>query len=401
MGETSMSAKSTRINLVLFLAAIVLSYLAKGADPPQGNLYPIEEGGKWGYIDCHGTVVIRPQFDGAKFFPGKYGIITINHRVGFIDRTGKVVIPPQFVDARNFSDQGVAPVLVDVSREYAEIEKFFYRFLAPDRLEDKWGLINIRGEFVVPPIFSFCGGFYDGLALVILDGNTGYMKADGGIQIPPKFRYSFDFYNGLTEARIGGFFTSKAGAIDVHGNFQVPPEYDGVGLYSEGLVPVTVGGDPIHGGGKCGFVDGRGKPMIPIQYDSAWWFSDGLAPVLKNGRWGYIDHQGQYAIPAEFEEAAPFINGIAIVRQAGWYAGIDIQGKIVFRLKADVVDGFYDRGLARVEIDKKVGIIDKKGHFFQKPVFDDVVFYPELIKLQQGQRWKYIDYEGREIFVSK
>ena len=67
----------------------------------------------------------------------------------------------------------------------------------------------------------------------------------------------------------------------------IPPQYDKVYKYSEGLAPVkTVG--------KWGFIDKTGQMVIAPQYDEAYPFSDGLASVELGKRAGYIDKTGKY-----------------------------------------------------------------------------------------------------------
>ena len=52
-----------RCAMILLLAASSLA--AESAPPPaeNGPLFRIEEGGKWGFIDVTGKVVIKPQYD--------------------------------------------------------------------------------------------------------------------------------------------------------------------------------------------------------------------------------------------------------------------------------------------------------------------------------------------------
>jgi len=74
---------------------------------------PQIQGGKWGYVDREGKVVIEPRFD----FPGKFteGMAPVNvggigkGKWGYVDNTGKMVIEPRFDEAAEFLD-GLARV---------------------------------------------------------------------------------------------------------------------------------------------------------------------------------------------------------------------------------------------------------------------------------------------------
>ena len=87
------------------------------------NLLPIQQGGKWGYINRSGEVVIKAQFDSAEPFAEGLALVRYPARkkplkpgekkpelvegVGFIDPTGKIVIEldnPMHLNGESFSE---------------------------------------------------------------------------------------------------------------------------------------------------------------------------------------------------------------------------------------------------------------------------------------------------------
>src|SRR5215204_6677153 len=56
------------------------------AHPFSEGLAVIGMGGKYGYVDKTGNVVIQPQFDEAEDFTEGMACITINYKEGFINR---------------------------------------------------------------------------------------------------------------------------------------------------------------------------------------------------------------------------------------------------------------------------------------------------------------------------
>jgi hypothetical protein len=80
----------------------------------------------------------------------------------------------------------------------------------------------------------------------------------------------------------------KWGFIDKTGQEIVPPKYDYVWYYSEGLATVSIGEFKESYYGKIGFIDKTGKEIVPLKYDQALWFSEGLAAVKLDGKWGFI-----------------------------------------------------------------------------------------------------------------
>jgi len=59
-------------------------------------LFPIYQGGKWGYIDKSGDYVINPQFDYAWDFSEGLARVRIGDRRGYIDKTGMFVWGPSY-----------------------------------------------------------------------------------------------------------------------------------------------------------------------------------------------------------------------------------------------------------------------------------------------------------------
>ena len=74
-------------------------------------LFPIEQNGRWGYINRTGQVVILPQFEEAAAFSEGLAAVEANGKWGFVDENGKLVIEPQFSGAYEFSE-GLARVQV-------------------------------------------------------------------------------------------------------------------------------------------------------------------------------------------------------------------------------------------------------------------------------------------------
>ena len=128
--------------------------------------------GNWGYINTFGDVVIKPQYifaddfvDGIAFvckgewihdnrFGNKYHLKFVNHKWGAIDTNGNVVIPFIFNE-------------IDYFKEFGETVTEYFHVDAGDGKEwGHWGIINRKGEWVVPPVFcGFEKKFRDGLVL--------------------------------------------------------------------------------------------------------------------------------------------------------------------------------------------------------------------------------------------
>jgi hypothetical protein len=172
-------------------------------------------GGKTGFVDETGRLIINPQWDEA--FPFKEGLAIVcvgecdfEHRVGYrlaknfrqipleqtykfgyIDENGKLAINPAFEEAQNFSE-GLAAVCVGTGCYYSLDKKDKPR---------KWGYIDKTGLMVIPVQFDEARDFKEGLASVSIGGKCGYVDKNGKFSINPQFDFADSFENGF--ARVG------------------------------------------------------------------------------------------------------------------------------------------------------------------------------------------------------
>ena len=98
--------------------------------------------------------------------------------------------------------------------------------------------------------------------------------------------------------RIGEFdergnFIGRWGFIDTSGNEVVPPRYDYLGSFNEGLAAVRIGD---WEDGRWGFVDASGEEVVSPRYDFVLAFSGDLALVRVANRWSFIDRSGEEAV---------------------------------------------------------------------------------------------------------
>ena len=141
------------------------------------------------------------------------------------------------------------------SKEDAPRFKIFRKFKG-------YGYIDKTGKEVIPCRFYDTGGFFEGLARVLLADKWG---------------------------------SGKWGFIDKSGKEVIPFIYDGADDFCEGLVEVSLDG-------KSGYIDKSGKEVIPCKYDNIryhepGYFSEGLAEVrLDDSHWAWIDKKGKEVV---------------------------------------------------------------------------------------------------------
>lgn len=365
------------LSAALALAA-PLRALQKAPDSTSGEPVRLrfDDGGKYGYLDATGKVVIPLQFVNAlDYFSEGFARVQIGRdrsaKWSFVHTSGRVLGARLFDEVGDFSE-GLAPVLVGT----------------------KWGVIDTSGAFVLEPQFARIVRFSQNRAEVKVDGQSGYIDTRGTVVIPVRFARGSAFSHGLAAVNVGRHW----GLIDTTGRVVVEPRFDALSAVSPDRYAVLIGR-------KWQLMDRAGRTIGPAQFDDIEPFSDGLAPVKQGGKVGYIDTTGALVIPYEFDYADRFSSGRARVRRDVWtresppnFSGfIDRRGRIVARfLDAER----FSEGLAAVVIGGKRGYVDTTGTVVIAPQFETATSFSQgaAAVTFPNNEFAYIDRAGRVIW---
>jgi hypothetical protein len=227
---------------------------------------------KWGFIDQTGRFVVEPIYDECNYFfsngyacvkanmmkddsgkwTGQYGLVDKNGKLviplicdsidlsgphqgliafstegepyegiffrskwGFADLDGKVVIKPIFSYASNFDEYGLA--LVKTGGYFDEDNNY---------LEEKWGVINQKGEFVIEPQFQGISIVSGNIIAVRVEGKYGFVNRQGKMFVAPKFSTVSSLREGLIAVKVGGLSKIEV-FMAVNGGLLIPRERDG------------------------------------------------------------------------------------------------------------------------------------------------------------------------------
>ncbi|MFA4903518.1 MAG: WG repeat-containing protein [Desulfobaccales bacterium] len=279
---------------------------------------------KWGYVDKTGQLIIPFKFDHAYDFSEGLAAVEIKEKTGYIDKTGKFVIPPRFISGFPFSDGMALVVIRRSEKDKYPMNKLGYidksgklAIQLKETLDSKslhvtykglyfseglvyiehgkLGYIDKAGKTIIPPQYNDTQPFSEGLAAVKLEDKYGYIDRSGKMVIPPQFSDAGPFSEGLAPVQIDSH-GDQEGYIDKSGKLVISGgEFSAARAFSEGLAAVRGKND------KYGFIDKTGKFVIPPRYDRVSDFSEGLAAVQSfdvswPGDLSYIDHTGQIII---------------------------------------------------------------------------------------------------------
>lgn len=164
------------------------------------GLVAMEKGGKWGYLNKAGEVVIDYTYDSAKDFKGGVAVASLDGiGAGLIDKTGRTTVQFKYADISDFEDG------------YA---------VAKDLRSGKYGVIDSNGRNYGGFIWDEALWFSEGLAAVATatgkpgEFKWGFIDESGEVVIKPKYDLAAADMGGDSTGGIGGFF--RDGAVDVY-----------------------------------------------------------------------------------------------------------------------------------------------------------------------------------------
>lgn len=326
--------------------------------------FRVLQGGKWGYIDAAGKLVIAPQFDRAASFSGGLAAVKKGKTFGYVDAAGKLVLSPPLP-------------------AYEFLHRPFVDGRAVVRIGDREGAIDPSGKLVIPTTFDSIEDFSEGHALACDADGCGWIDTGGKRVLGPAGMGGTPMRGGVATGWLSMGMGRKRAFLFRLGAGGLPDEYEDTGSFSEGLVAVRVEN-------RWGYVDAAGTPVIPLRFEWAGDFSGGLAPArVDRVLCGYIDRGGAFAIPARFKACRPFVGGLARVDLGGELDAphpgfIDRSGKVVIdgRTASPPFDAASDfaNGLAAVAsggaveaVDPEaaagplLGYVDATGRYVWKP----------------------------------
>ncbi|MDP4083370.1 MAG: WG repeat-containing protein [Bacillota bacterium] len=307
---------------------------------------------------------------------------------------------------------------------------------------NKWGYIDAKGEFVLPPIYEHAGDFQDnGLAIVRLKNLSGVIDSKGYFIVKPKY----ETINPFSEGRATVIDNQGFRVIDESGKEITSKAYSFIGDYKDGRALIADKND--HDQYLYGYLNRRGKEVLPLEYESASDFQDEKAivklkdgtyalisltgKVIKNypysfvgnigdgllafqedpeGKFGYMDEQGNIIIKPQFTEAQAFINGRAIVNTAedykGQYGLIDQKGHFIIKPH---YQSPFNLGESKIALGKSVipekpfygslyALADSEGHILTGFIFNGISKFNEgMASAYNDQFTFFIDTSGKRI----
>ena len=367
------------------------------------GLAAVKKGGLWGYVDRRGKLAIPHQYESCGDFSSGVAWVETYRGFGYIDTTGHLRIAPRFEETKTFKGQ-VAIVkegglygLVDLSGNYVErprylaisdFDEFGLAIVRLNRSGDRYGVINQNGILVTHSTYREVQPFSDGLAIVKAADKYGYINASGVEVIPCKYLKAEPF----TEGRAAVYESGYCGYIDRNGHQITDFEFSRCQPFADERAVV------YKGMRRAGLVDISGDFVLEPSVNRLINFSEGRGLVRdQEYRFYYITEEAEL-YQGFYEKATEFQNGIAVIQMDKKWGIINRKGITLVRPKYSRIEDF-ENGYAKVELDGVSGLSDIKGEMIVQPGFEYISYAGQgLFRVEQGDQIGYFDQEGNWVW---
>lgn len=329
----------------------------------------------FGFKLADGRELVEPRYMYVDQWHGDYCVVYHDYyQTGLLNRRGQEVVPPIYDEVAYPSD-GMIRV----------------------RQGDFYGFLTEEGQPAIPAQYDAASTFSEGLAVVriIIDSHFFeyvFIDHEGRIVLRNDWQYAYPFFNGYAVVKK----YDKFGLIDHTGRECVTTKHelltavDTNGLY--------VADDP-HDGLLALYSVRNFRPITPHQYDDFLGYGDGFYCFRREDKQGFLDTQGQERFGL-YDKVNPFVKGYATVSRGEHYGIIDSEGNIVLPLEYEysvMCNNCYRfmEGRAVVMKNGKYGFIDETGQVVIPIEYERCFGFSQgRAPVQLNGKWGYIDTEG-------
>jgi hypothetical protein len=275
------------------------------------TMWSVCNGGQCALADNNGHLLTRPIYSelGYSYSSAVYIPFVLAGRVGFMDTTGREFIQPtldysiieqqrKFKKGKIWASKNEKWGLMNlkgewlISPRYKEVGKQSGGVTWVRYEDQDWGLVDTMGQYVIPPSPQWYGwiSFYDGEATIIKHDSSGIIRSDGTWKTP------------LAPGKIiyhqnGKIIREKADhslyCTDENGTLLWPGHKVYVHLGTQIL---------LEKDGKWTFVVGDKWIQTP-QLEAIRGFTDGVGLAKQKGKWGLLTDQGNWLIRPKYDDA--------------------------------------------------------------------------------------------------
>ena len=335
-------------------------------------------------MDEFGHPLTEVKFDKIGNFYDGYAVYSIGGKCGVFSESANIIIDEQF-DA----------ILLDGELDCG----------IPAKKGNKWGYINLCGDFIVRPDFIEVTPFTDSMAAVFLSsGRWRYIdkSANAHFECGPQDVYQFSFGRKRIDKEAGFEFVKagKYGYCDKNGTIVIPPVFIyAAEEFSENRSSVQSSNT------KYGIIDVNGSYVVDPMYTWIGHYSDGRAVArIDDNDWEVLDLDGRVVWScAAIDVSSPRCGYIKKKFISGLCGLLDVDGKeIISDSFFDISYWSKDSGIATVQgVNGKYGAVDiKNGKQIIDCIYEsDFHFDGNLAYIQLRDGEGYINRTGKLVYL--
>lgn len=308
--------------IALFILTFLITACGLNMVGITRELYPIQIGGRYGYINYDGKVIITPKYQYcSRFFEGVSIVRDMNGISNIMNLKGECI-----------------PIGKDI------IVDNFHEGLAKVSARERSGYINKKGVVVINKPNAELGNFSEGFAVVAeydVDKNTNkykkifyYINKSGKNIFNKKFEGAYSFSEGYAVTVQNGQFV----IIDKQGRNYLTTDYTYIGPFCNGLALVASDNQTER---RYGYINKKGDIVIPLVFTGCDNFNEGYAAAANNGLFGVIDQKGNWVIHPAYQQACSPKESAIPVKQNDKWGFIRLDGSVLSDPIYDDIDIYY------------------------------------------------------------
>lgn len=344
---------------------------------------------KCGIIDTSGSTLVPCIYDEVSQINGTFFKIAIAGKYGIVNLEGEIVAPVKFQSIEDYGSEYALLQTADKSGlfHYAsktlQLPSMFEELtvwknnLFIVKKEKKYGLINVKGDFLHPMVFDAITEYPNNMLMAVRNEKMGWIDSMGRMFIVCKYDSVGDWYGGYSPAKLKG----KWGMIDSLGKTLIPFQYSALRTsLNQSVLKDEMAMNPFakndsgyvwvrNDENLWGITNRKGQEIIACKYDSLYPcnLNKNLFITKMAGRFGLVNKQNEELLAPAYADFYETSNGFFVARQGTRFALISASGEPITPFKYQEIQYIEAEKYIWVIYDDKKGLIDFTGkEYFEK-----------------------------------
>ncbi len=338
------------------------------------GMFTARTGDKWYLLDAKGQPVNNNTWQQINDFKFLHAAARSGNKAGLITVRGNWAIEPRYDSLSIISDflvlhegEGQKGLTALHTQKFIlavdTIENINNYFRV--RLNGKQGILNSRGQEVIPIQYNYISSFSRDSILTVVQGKKkGLMNLGGRTILQPDALYQDLFV--MNDQRVGVRIRNKYGFVDDRGRLRIANRYEGIGPFSGGMAAVMIRG-------SWGYIDKDEVLRVQPHYTEALPFIANTARVRRPGGWGFVNRNGKETVRPQYDSVTVLPTGRYLVWKDGRKGLVNENGRELFGAKFDFLSD-HANGFVLLGRNGKLGLSDTGGIEVLPVIYDRLYF---------------------------